>query len=1531
MKTILPPSVRFHTLLAPIFSTAVALGVLATASALADTNLWFGPGAGLNNWSTGANWTNATAGTAGNVPGSADDIKFFDTGAATPVGTINNVVDSGFGGTIASLQFGNTNNFHTTQVAPGQTLTLSGTNGLLVGTLGDVAAARNLTNTITGAGGSLNINNVSASLVLNQGTATSVSGTRANLDLSGLDNFVMNGYRIGLGTTTLPNPGSAAQREAGSLFLAKTNLITLATNAPLATYQTVAGQSAAIELSHNQGNNAAILSFLYLGQSNAFFIDSISAGRTKASANSAGVVVFNPAFSSPTALFRGIGGSSSRVTWWSIADMCTAASSSQVSVGTNDFTGGTVDARIDALSLARDTIASHTAAATIIGVLTFNNGTIDANNVYAGNQSLGPSSSSTSMLGIVNVNGPNATLVVNNNLVLGNTTQTSTAAQRTTGILNIKDGSVLANTILVGASNTNSIIAMTNGTLVVSNTIASLSKAVTTMNMTNSTLQVSVTGTSPIVVVTNLNSGGATNVINSSSVAVLASYPAQAVVLKYYGAAVGGVGFNFGFGANLLPPTAPGGYLSNNVANKSIDLVLPNDPRPVITSQPASYSGSPGDNVTFTASISPFSATPLGYQWFFGSAPLTDGPTGNGSTLSGSLTPSLTITSAQPSDNGNYTLVVTNLYGSATSAPPASLTISSGCVAPSISGGPNSTTVIQGNNATFAATVAGSPVPAIQWQRGGVNIPGATGATYTLNNVVYPADDQAVFSIIATNSCGAATNSATLTVIVPPTISVPPVSLTVTSTQPAAFSVTASGVPAPNYQWLKTGGPIAGATISSLNFANAAPSDAAVYSVIVSNAAGSVTSGGATLLVNSTMTATSLAPANGATGICPDTILKLTFDRPPVLGTAGKIRIFNATNTATPVDTINLALSSGGGTQPRLIAGASYNTYPVILSGNTASIFPHLGVLTTNQTYFVTIESVLGGAFADSSGATFEGISTSDVWQFSTKPAGPVNPTNLVVAADGSGDFCTVQGALDFIPSGNTTPRFINIRNGTYQEIVYINQKNNLTVVGQSRDQTLVTYANNDNLNGGTSLRPSFRANGNDNALVNLTLTNATPKGGSQAEALRTDGKRIVLLDVKLASFQDTLLCNNNGDLVYVQDSLIQGDTDFIWGGATVFFTNCEIRTVTSGTQVTQARTTAGTNGFSLVNCQLTRPSTSVANCGLGRDLGFTDNNVAYINCLIDSHITGWQNADARDWEYGNSNMTATAAVTYNGVQLPSNDQRLLLAQNATNWLYGWVPQLAPQILTQPQSQSVAGGASANFTVSALGLPGPAYQWLKNGAPIPSATASSYAIPSAHAGDAAGYSVIVSNSAGTATSATATLSVGNTAPSLTPISDQTINVGVTLNVTNVASDPDVPPQTLTFSLLSAPTNATLDSATGVVSWRPLVFEAGATHLFLVVVSDNGSPPLSATNSFLVTVNPVTQPTLSAPTLSGGQFTFTATGQSGPDYAVQASTDLSAWQTVFRTNSPAMPFLWADPDTGLYPIRFYRLIVGPPLP
>ena len=138
-----------------------------TCDANAATIIWTGPTGADTNWSAGSNWTNATAATSGSAPVSSDDVKFFDNGSGNSPSNINNAVDAGFSGTIGSLQFGNTNNTHTTLITSGTTLNITGANGLVVGTPGDVGVVKVLTNTITGAGGALNINNTSANLALN--------------------------------------------------------------------------------------------------------------------------------------------------------------------------------------------------------------------------------------------------------------------------------------------------------------------------------------------------------------------------------------------------------------------------------------------------------------------------------------------------------------------------------------------------------------------------------------------------------------------------------------------------------------------------------------------------------------------------------------------------------------------------------------------------------------------------------------------------------------------------------------------------------------------------------------------------------------------------------------------------------------------------------------------------------------------------------------------------------------------------------------------------------------------------------------------------------------------------------------------------------------------------------------------------------------------------------------------------------------------------------------------------------------------
>ena len=170
----------------------------------------------------------------------------------------------------------------------------------------------------------------------------------------------------------------------------------------------------------------------------------------------------------------------------------------------------------------------------------------------------------------------------------------------------------------------------------------------------------------------------------------------------------------------------------------------------------------------------------------------------------------------------------------------------------------------------------------------------------------------------------------------------------------------------------------------------------------------------------------------------------------------------------------------------------------------------------------------------------------------------------------------------------------------------------------------------------------------------------------------------------------------------------------------------------------------------------------------------------------------------------------------------------------------------------------------------------------------------------------------------------------NTPPVLAVITNQTVNVGQTVAFTANATDTNQPPQTLTFALLAGATNATLNTNDGAFSFRPLVTQADSTNNFTLKVSDNGTPSLSATQSFAVVVNPLVAPTVSNVSVAGGQFSFSIGGQSGPDYAIETSTNLTQWSNVFTTNSPALPFNWTDTNSAV-PMRFFRVKLGPPLP
>lgn len=941
----------------------------------------------------------------------------------------------------------------------------------------------------------------------------------------------------------------------------------------------------------------------------------------------------------------------------------------------------------------------------------------------------------------------------------------------------------------------------------------------------------------------------------------------------------------------------------------------------------ADTAASPGTTVTLPATVSGVPTPSL--QWLLAGAPLSDGATGNGSTISGSTTATLTIANAAMADSGYYSLVASNAAGMVTNT--FYLTVAT-TQAPVITG-PTDQTVIQGSNATFSVTVSANPVAALQWlDQTGAPIPGANGNTLILTNVQYSQDGY-VYSLVASNSVGSATNSAALHVLVPVSISGQPQNVVVTNTQSASFTVTASGVPNPSYyQWYLNGSAISGANSATYTIGSTTPANIGSYQVVVSNSVNTVTSAVATLTVNSTMGYSSLMPSNGATAVCYDTPLYITFSSSATLRTAGKIRIYNITNSTLPVDTIDLSLSVtnhptlAANVQAYTVGGMTVTNFPVIITGNIAAIYPHQGLLTSNQTYYITVDN---GAFTDNSGAYFAGITATNLWKFTTKVGGPLNATNLVVAQDYSGDFATLQGAVNAVPSGNTTPTIINIRNGVYTEFVNVNGRNNLDFRGQSRNGTLIGYANNNNLNPGAPQRSAFIINGNDCTLETLTLTNMTPVGGGQAEAVDVEGTRAIFYNMELDSHQDTFLVHYSGKLVHFQDSLVAGDTDFLWGYGTVYYTNCELRSY--GANVTQPRNPVGQRGFGFMNCRVTAANAGVTSIGLGRTFGQTNAQALFAYCLMDDAVTGFADAGSTNTaDYACSNLTATVSKSLvNSVHLTGSEPDAIAVQSASTWLYGWQPQAAPNIITQPVGQTVSHGQAANFAVGATGIPAPVYQWFKNGSPIVGATNATFAVASPVRTDAGTYSVIASNSAGTVTSSSVTLTYNNTAPvAQTMTVNRTAGLSLKVAWSDLAtnwSDADLDVVTLNNLTLTTTNGVTLQTNS---SWIVYTNGPSAADQISYSVSDGFG---GITSGYInIVMNPFVTGQDTSVSVSNNSAALTFYGIPNYSYIVQRATNIigSNWTDIATSTVPQSGVITVTDgfgDLGTVPqSAYYRL-------
>jgi hypothetical protein len=180
---------------------------------------------------------------------------------------------------------------------------------------------------------------------------------------------------------------------------------------------------------------------------------------------------------------------------------------------------------------------------------------------------------------------------------------------------------------------------------------------------------------------------------------------------------------------------------------------------------------------------------------------------------------------------------------------------------------------------------------------------------------------------------------------------------------------------------------------------------------------------------------------------------------------------------------------------------------------------------------------------------------------------------------------------------------------------------------------------------------------------------------------------------------------------------------------------------------------------------------------------------------------------------------------------------------------------------------------------------------------------------------------------------TVTVQAVHNGPSLPVQINRTIDVLTPLIITNTATDNDIPANNLAYVLSIAPTNAIIDT-NGVISWTPHSAQGGTTNLFITVVTDNGVPPLSATNSFEVIVNPapvIPPPVIQSIVVSNGVATVTWSSVSNGIYRLQCVGGLSDanWTDILPDVQATGPAAGATNSTGNAVQQFYRIMVVPP--
>jgi len=579
--------------------------------------------------------------------------------------------------------------------------------------------------------------------------------------------------------------------------------------------------------------------------------------------------------------------------------------------------------------------------------------------------------------------------------------------------------------------------------------------------------------------------------------------------------------------------------------------------------------------------------------------------------------------------------------------------------------------VTTGQSVQLAVSAQGTQPFTYQWRKNGTAISTATGATYSLAAV--STADAGSYSVAISNSAGSTvSDNATLTVtaaaLIAPSITTQPTSRTVTSGQSTTFSVAASGSATLAYQWNKNGTAISGATNANFTIAAVTSADAASYTVVVTNSAGSATSNAASLTVNAALIAPSITTQPTSRTV-----------------TAGQSTSFSV--AASGSATLAYRWKKNGTT----ISGATRATFTIaaVTSADAAS-------------YTVVVTNSAGSATSNAASLTVTAAAVA--------PSITTQPTSLSVNAGQPASFSAAA-------SGTATLYYQWRKNGT--AISGATNSTYTIATATTTDAASYSVVVNNTAGSVTSNSATLTVNAAP-SLVQLTPQTVSARGQNspiEGIAQLVDGNTAT----KWLDFSATTWVK----VVFASPTVLQ---DY---------------SLTSANDVPTrdpaSWTLSGSNDGTTWTVIESRTSQSWASRFLTRDFVLAKPSTAFTQFRFDL-------------------VAASGSIT----------------QLAELEMYGLVQPYAPTIITQPASLALKTGQSASFSVTATGSGTLAYQWRKNGTVISGATSASYTISGATSADAASYSVVVSNSAGSVTSSSATLMV-NATTSLVQLTAQTIS------------------------------------------------------------------------------------------------------------------------------------------------------------